>query len=90
VYVKISHTWSISSQGYPWQDTHDMAKAVYQAFGGSRIMWGTDWPVCLANATYGQTLSVVRDEMTFIAPEDMPRVLGGTALDLWTFEDLRA
>ncbi len=90
VYVKISHTWSISSQGYPWTDTHDMVKAVYQAFGGGRIMWGTDWPVCLSKADYGQTLSVVRDEMRFISPEDMVRVLGGTALGLWTFEDRKA
>ena len=67
-----------------------MVDAVYQAFGGHRIMWGTDWPVCLANASYDQTLSVVRDKMTFIAPEDRPRVLGGTALDLWTFEDPKA
>ena len=53
-------------------------------------MWGTDWPVCLPNAGYGQTLSVVRDEMPFIAPEDMARVLGGTALALWTFKDSKA
>ncbi len=90
VYVKISHTHSISKQGYPWSDTHAMVKAVYQAFGGDRIMWATDWPVCLSSAEYGQTLSVVRDEMPFIAPEDMARVLGGTALALWTFEDLKA
>ena len=90
VYVKISHTWSISSQGYPWPDTHDMVEAVYQAFGGRRIMWSTDWPVCLPKADYGQTLSVVRDEMRFISPEDMVHVLGGTALGLWTFEDRKA
>ena len=83
VYVKISHTWSISQQGYPWMDTHAMVKEVYQIYGADRIMWGTDWPVCLSNAEYGQTLSVVRDEMTFIAPEDMEWVLGKTVLRLW-------
>jgi len=83
VFVKISHTWSISQQSYPWTDTHALVKDVYQAFGANRIMWGTDWPVSLSNAEYGQTLSVVRDEMTFISPEDMPWVLGKTALRLW-------
>ena len=87
VYVKISHTWSISSRGYPWIDTHALVKEVYQAFGGQRIMWGTDWPVCLTNAEYGQTLSVVRDEMSsFISAEDMKWVLGRTALKLWPFK----
>ena len=83
VYVKISHTWSISQRGYPWMDTHAMVKEVYQTYGADRIMWGTDWPVCLSNAEYGQTLSVVRDEMTFISPEDMEWVLGKTVLRLW-------
>ena len=85
VYVKISHTWSSSNAAYPWADTHDLVEKVYQAFGGQRIMWGTDWPVCLPKAAYAQTLSVVRDEMDFFAPEDREWVLGKTALQLWNF-----
>ena len=85
VYVKISHTWSISKGSYPWQDTHAQVKKVYQAFGADRIMWGTDWPVCLSRATYSQTLSVVRDEMNFFTPDDLEWVLGKTALSLWEF-----
>ncbi|MBI1924876.1 amidohydrolase [Candidatus Poribacteria bacterium] len=87
VYVKISHTWSISKTTYPWADTHDMVKKVYHAFGGQRIMWGTDWPVCLGKATYAQTLSVVRDEMDFFTPEDREWVLGKTALQIWKFRE---
>lgn len=85
VYVKISHTWSISQADYPWIDTHEMVKRVYHTFGGSRIMWGTDWPVCLGKATYAQTLSVVKDKMDFFTPEDREWVLGKTALQLWNF-----
>ena len=86
VYVKISHTWSISRQDYPWTDTHGLVEEVYQAFGPRRIMWGTDWPVCLSHAEYGQTLSVVKEEFSkFIAAEDMEWVLGGTARSLWSF-----
>ena len=86
VYVKISHTWSLSSTPYPWSDTHDLVRRVYEAFGPQRIMWGTDWPVCLPHATYAQTLSVVRDEMTFISDKDLEWVLGRTALRLWPFD----
>lgn len=85
VYVKISHTWSISRQDYPWTDTHGLVEEVYQAFGAQRIMWGTDWPVCLSRAAYAQALQVVRDEMKFIAPEDLEWVLGKTVLALWPF-----
>lgn len=85
VYVKISHTWSISQGCYPWTDTHDLVQEVYQTFGAQRISWGTDWPVCLGKAEYEQTLSVVRDEMKFFSPEDLEWVLGKTALTLWNF-----
>ena len=84
VYVKISHTWNISQESYPWRDTHDLVKQVYQAFGGKRIMWATDWPVCLSKANYSQTLTVVRDEMNFFSPDDLEWVLGKTALTLWS------
>jgi hypothetical protein len=43
--------------------------------------------VCLGRAEYGQTLSVVRDEMTFFTPEDLEWVLGKTALRLWRFPE---
>jgi predicted TIM-barrel fold metal-dependent hydrolase len=85
VFVKISHTWSLSKEGYPWKDTHGLVEEVYQAFGPRRITWGTDWPVCLARAEYPQTLAVVRREMGFIAAADLEWVLGKTALRLWSF-----
>jgi L-fuconolactonase len=88
VRVKISHTWWLSKTSYPWVDTHDMVKKVYHTFGGQRIMWATDWPVCLNAATYPQTLSVVRDEMNFFTPEDLEWILGKTALQIWKFPEL--
>ncbi len=86
VYVKISHTWHISREGYPWRSAHELVKRVYETFGGKRLMWATDWPVCLnQNATYARTLTVVRDEMDFFDAEDIEWVLGKTALTLWPF-----
>ena len=40
VYVKISHTWRLSNEPYPWADTHGLVEEVYQTFGAKRIMWG--------------------------------------------------
>ncbi|MCH2314256.1 MAG: amidohydrolase [SAR202 cluster bacterium] len=87
VYVKISHTWSISKTDYPWTDTHDMVKKIYHTFGGNRIMWSTDWPVCLSKASYGQALTVVKNEMDFFTLEDREWMLGKTALRIWRFDD---
>jgi predicted TIM-barrel fold metal-dependent hydrolase len=86
VHVKVSHTWSISKQGYPWRDAQALVERVVQAYGARRAMWGTDWPMCLQHADYGRTLSVVRDEMGFLSPEEREWVLGKTALQLWPFD----
>ena len=86
VYVKLSHTWGISRESYPWRDAHDLVKRVYDTFGAKRLMWATDWPVCLnSNAAYAQTLTVVRDEMDFFSPEDLEWIMGKTTLTLWPF-----
>ena len=86
VHVKISHTWSITRQEYPWRDAQRLVERVVQAYGARRLMWGTDWPMCSEWTTYARTLSVVRDEMDFFTDEEREWVLGKTALTLWPFD----
>src|SRR5882724_11169515 len=45
VFVKISHTWSLSKQPYPWPDSQEHVKRLHAAFGPGRLMWATDWPI---------------------------------------------
>ena len=85
VFVKISHTWSISRQPYPWLDAQENVKGLYAAFGPQRLMWGTDWPVHEKWTTYAKTLSVVRDEMKFLNDEDKSWILSKTIERVWRF-----
>lgn len=85
VFVKVSHTWSLSKQSYPWSDSQEHVKRLHQAFGPQRLMWGTDWPVCLPHATYSQTLTVVRDEMKFLNEDDKSWMLSKTIERVWPF-----
>jgi L-fuconolactonase len=85
VFVKISHTWSLSRQAYPWLDSQQHVRRLYGAFGPQRLMWGTDWPVCLRHATYSQTLSVVRDDMKFLNEDDKGWILSKTVERVWPF-----
>jgi predicted TIM-barrel fold metal-dependent hydrolase len=85
VFVKISHTWSISHQSYPWLDAQEHVKRLHAAFGPQRLMWASDWPVSLGSTTYDKTLSVVRDEMSFLNAEDKSWILGKTAQQVWPF-----
>jgi predicted TIM-barrel fold metal-dependent hydrolase len=85
VFVKISHTWSISRQPYPWLDAQEYVKRLYAAYGPERLMWGTDWPVCKKWATYEKTLTVVRDDMTFLNEKDKSWILSKTVERVWPF-----
>ncbi len=85
VFVKISHSWSLSKQDYPWRDSQEQVKRLYDRFGPKRLMWGTDWPMCEPKATYAQTLSFVRDELKWLSEEDKRWMLGRTVEQVWKF-----
>ena len=85
VFVKISHTWSISRQPYPWLDAQEYVRRLHAAFGPQRLMWASDWPVDLSWTTYDKTLSVVRDDMKFLNAEDKSWILAKTVQRVWPF-----
>jgi predicted TIM-barrel fold metal-dependent hydrolase len=43
VYVKISHSWSLSAQSYPYLDSQEQIKTLYDTLGPKRLLAGTDW-----------------------------------------------
>ena len=85
VFVKISHTWSLSKQQYPWRDSQTLVKRLYDSFGPRRLMWATDWPIVENVATYAQALTVVRDDMDFLNAEDKSWILSKTVERVWPF-----
>lgn len=85
VFVKVSHTWSISKEQYPWRDAQGYVKRLYDAFGPSRLMWATDWPIIEGWSTYDKALTVVRDEMQFLNDEDREWILSKTIQRVWPF-----
>jgi L-fuconolactonase len=85
VYVKISHTWSLSRQDYPWLDSQRLVKRLYDTFGPRRLMWATDWPIAKERATYSQRLTVVRDQMDFLNANDKEWILSKTVEQVWPF-----
>jgi predicted TIM-barrel fold metal-dependent hydrolase len=85
VYVKISHTWSLSRQPYPWLDAQEHVKRLYHAYGPQRLMWATDWPIIEGWSTYSKALTVVRDEMKFLNSDDKRWILSKTIERVWPF-----
>jgi L-fuconolactonase len=85
LFVKISHTWSISRQPYPWLDAQEYVKRLYDAFGPQRLMWATDWPIVENVSTYDRALKVVRDDMKFLNAGDKSWILSKTIERVWPF-----
>lgn len=49
---------------------------VFEAFGTDRLMFGSDWPVCLLAASYAQVKEVVEDYARDLSAEDKEKIFG--------------
>ena len=87
VFVKVSHTWSLSHQPYPYLDAQEHVKRLHESFGPQRLMWATDWPIVeqTPNATYANALRIVRDDMKFLNDDDKRWMLSKTIEQVWPF-----
>lgn len=52
---------------------------VVNAFGTQRIMYGSDWPVCLVAASYAQVLSIVKNYFSSFTPDEQAAFFAGNA-----------
>ncbi len=65
-------TWS-EEQLRPYFDV------VLEAFGPKRLMFGTDWPVCLAASSYARWMEVVRKFSSGLSSDEQEWIFGRTA-----------
>jgi len=52
---------------------------VFEAFGPSRLMFGSDWPVCLLAGTYAQVLNLVQERLASLPEPSREDILGRNA-----------
>ena len=52
---------------------------VLEAFGPERIMFGSDWPVCLLQSTYTKWIETVLSFITSLTASEQAAIMGGTA-----------
>lgn len=65
----------------PYMDT------VFDAFGASRLMMGSDWPVCLVAAEYAQWFSLLDRYIARLSEYERERFCGGTAAEVYRLSD---
>lgn len=85
VYVKISDLWIVGKEPYPYPASQDQARRVMDAFGASRVMWCSSWPISLKEIPYAKTVELYRDHLNFVTPEEHRDILSGTVQRIWSF-----
>lgn len=77
VYCKLSGMVT-ETHNFQW-NTNDFIPfldVVVNAFGMDRIMFGSDWPVCLTAATYPEVLNCISSYFSSYSKEDFKKVMG--------------
>jgi L-fuconolactonase len=67
-------------QLWKMSDFKPFLETALEAFGPKRIMYGSDWPVCLVAATYDQQLEVTRQFIDSLSPSEKNAIMGETAV----------
>jgi L-fuconolactonase len=61
------------------EDIHPYLDIVFEAFGFERILFGSDWPVCLLAGSYNQVKKLVEDYLKNASIEEKEKVFGKNA-----------
>ena len=59
----------------------------FDCFGGHRLLFGSDWPVCTVAAEYSRTTSLIEDYMAGKPAAERDGVMGGNAARLWRLKE---
>jgi L-fuconolactonase len=70
---------------YTWTkpDIEPFINHVLESFGPSRIMFGSDWPVCLVAASYESTLLLVEVSIQKLSMTEQEQIMGKTAVKFY-------
>jgi L-fuconolactonase len=54
-----------------------------EAFGANRVMFGSDWPVCLVAARYDRVVRVIEDFAAALTADERAALFGGNAAEFY-------
>jgi L-fuconolactonase len=66
-------------KGWKPEDFRPFLDKTVEAFGTKRLMYGSDWPVCLLAAPYNETIRITNDYFAAFSPGEKSSIFGGNA-----------
>lgn len=81
VYCKLSGMVTEADwKKWTYQDLEPYMQAVLNAFGAERLVYGSDWPVCLVAAAYERQFEVVKTFIGSLSHSEQQKILGENAV----------
>lgn len=56
---------------------------IFEAFGTDRVLYGSDWPVCLLAAEYKEQMRIIKDYIATFTEEEKEKILGKNAISIY-------
>jgi L-fuconolactonase len=70
-------------QGWVPEQIHPYMDLVLEAFGTKRIMFGSDWPVCLVAGNYSQVKELVANFISELSANEQAAIMGENAINFY-------
>jgi predicted TIM-barrel fold metal-dependent hydrolase len=67
---------------YPYPEAQSLIRQLRDAFGASKLVWGTDMPNVERFCTYRQSIDYIRRYCAFLTSDEKDRILGGNVAEL--------
>jgi len=84
VYCKLSGmTTEANWQNWKPEDFEPYIHVIFEAFGPHRIMFGSDWPVCLLAGNYAETKQMVTSYLSQFTLAEQNQVMGLNAVNFY-------
>ena len=71
---------------HPFNVVPPFAEMAIEAFGPSRVMWGSDWPPVSSREGYDHSLNFPMEYLSSLSEDERAWIFGETAIEVWRFD----
>jgi L-fuconolactonase len=87
VYCKVSGMLTEADwQSWRTEDFTPFLDVVFNTFSTNRVMYGSDWPVCLLAGAYNRSLEILQIYTSRLSQHEQDQFFGGNAIEFYNLE----
>ncbi|MES0813066.1 amidohydrolase family protein [Roseibium sp. SCPC15] len=79
-YCKLSGLVTEAKPNWTVDDLRPYVDHLLETFGPDRLIWGSDWPVCLLASDYKRWVETTEELLSDLSTEEQNAILGGNAI----------